>query len=179
MPVKVMKDPNFTLDELKKYIHYDPLTGNFTRLMQMNGLPPENPIAGCKFITKKKPYYKIMAMRIVFRAHRLAWFYMTGEWPQGEIDHHDGNGLNNKFENLRSTTKTENQRNQRLSDANSSGVTGVTFMKNINKYAAYITVNKKRTHLGVFSSLELAAAARLNAQIANNFHKNHGQKRAR
>jgi len=175
-PVKI----ELTLELLKKYIFYNSDTGVFTRIKSLDGRKFQSSLAGSiKKDSRGKPYRRLMVLGYVYPAHRLAWFYMNGKWPKEEIDHHDGNGLNNKFDNLREATHTENQRNQRISDANSTGVTGVSFNKKLGKFTAYITVDKKRTHLGVFSDIETAKNARLKAQNDNNFHPNHGTKRDR
>jgi hypothetical protein len=94
-----------------------------------------------------------------YLAHRLAWLYMTGNWPVGEIDHIDRNRSNNKFSNLREASDAQNRANSKAS--NSLGVKGVYFTKN-NKarpYAASITVGKAHKHLGYYNTIDDASAA--------------------
>lgn len=80
--------------------------------------------------------------------------------PEGlEVDHKDGDGLNNRRSNIRLASRRENQRNQRRNTSNSSGVKGVSFYKSRAKWHARIKRDGKRFHLGFFASLEEAASA--------------------
>ena len=69
-----------------------------------------------------------------YRLHRLAFLYMTGELPSGDIDHIDANGLNNKWSNLRDVSRSINRRNARIPSNNTSGVTGVNWNKTLIKW---------------------------------------------
>jgi hypothetical protein len=89
---------------------------------------------------------------------------MTGEFPD-VIDHKDGNRLNNKWSNLRSVTLKENAQNVRPSKNSSSGVVGVS-PYNGTKWRAWITVDYKHIHLGVYETLDLAISARKNAELS-------------
>jgi hypothetical protein len=74
-----------------------------------------------------------------------------------EIDHIDGNGLNNQKSNLRACTHQQNQMNRALSKNNSSGFKGVSLYKGRNKWNSYIKVNYKKINLGYFKTKEEAA----------------------
>jgi hypothetical protein len=76
-----------------------------------------------------------------------------------EVDHIDGNGLNNQKENLRLATRAENARNCKLQRNNTSGFHGVSYQKQINRWMAYIKVNGKRKYIGVYETKEAAALA--------------------
>ena len=96
-----------------------------------------------------------------YYAHRLAWFYVTGNWPKKDIDHIDGNPRNNKFNNLRDITRSENIQNQNKSQKGSKvNLLGVSL--GYKKYCAQIRVNKKRIYLGVFDTPEEAHQSYLN-----------------
>ena len=82
-----------------------------------------------------------------------------------DIDHKDRNKGNNKIDNLRLVTTSENLRNVGKLSNNTSGVKGVSFYKSLGKYRAQIFVNGKRFHLGYFTSFEDAAAARRAAEL--------------
>jgi len=103
-------------------------------------------------------------------AHRLIWIM-----HYGYIDHIDGNRSNNRIENLRVVTRTQNQWNRKNSHNNKFGVKGIRLRKDNNKYEARISINKKRLVLGSFDNLELAELVITEAR--NKYHQefaNHG-----
>lgn len=90
-----------------------------------------------------------------YLAHRLAWLYVYGTWPDKDIDHIDGNITNNRIQNLRLTTETHNSQNQRQAHKGSySGLLGVYPAG--KRWRAMITVNKKTISLGVFATKDEA-----------------------
>jgi hypothetical protein len=90
-----------------------------------------------------------------YKIHRLVWLWHYGEFPNGHIDHIDGNKLNNKIENLRVATSAQNIQNQRVPrSTNNLGVQGVHKVN--NKYRAVIHKNYKKYHLGYFDTAEEA-----------------------
>jgi hypothetical protein len=93
-----------------------------------------------------------------YAAHRLAWFYMTGKWP-AEIDHRNCDPLDNRFENLREATRSQNNANMRMRADNSSGKKGVSWDRERNSWKAQISVNGVHKLIGRFPSIEAAAAA--------------------
>jgi len=109
-------------------------------------------------------YLQIRIKGKIFLAHRLAWFYVNGVWPSEFLDHKDGDGLNNKWVNLREVTRTINGRNCGLSLNNTSGVNGVYWNKANQKWVAegHYTENgvKKKKNLGSYTNLEDARIAR-------------------
>lgn len=108
-------------------------------------------------------------------AHRLAWVLMTGAWPQMGIDHKDGNPSNNRWENLREATVSENGRNMRLGSRNRTGIIGVCVDSITGKWRARAQVRGKLTHLGLFDTKEEAAAARKKAEQENGYSATHGR----
>lgn len=167
-----------TYSELRELVSYNPNTGLFIRIKtQCNsakkGSEPghvKRCSGGLKYRAleyKGKPYY----------LHRLAHLYMTGEWPQGDIDHEDGDGLNNKWDNIRTATMTENQKNRRLNANSKSGVTGVSFYSRNKKWRVAINIRGKKKHLGYFETFEEAVEIRMKANKENDYHDNHGQQR--
>jgi hypothetical protein len=91
--------------------------------------------------------------------HHVVYFLMTREWPVFQIDHRDGDGGNNKWENLRLATESQQRMNSRLSSRNRSGFKGVCYHKCAKKYHAQIGVNRQHINLGYFSTIEAAANA--------------------
>jgi HNH endonuclease len=96
-----------------------------------------------------------------YKAHRLAWLFVTGEWPRGGLDHEDGDGANNKWKNLRPATSSQNGHNRHgTRPDNTSGITGVGRWKTRNKWYARVKVNYKLISLGYFDTRKEAIAAR-------------------
>lgn len=104
-------------------------------------------------------YWQININYRTYQAHRLAWLWMTGEWPNGEIDHIDCVGVNNRFANLREAAHSENMRNARKRADNASGVKGVYWDHRREKWQAQISANNKHFYLGSFDNIEDAAAS--------------------
>lgn len=99
-----------------------------------------------------------------FGVHRLAWVLMTGEWPQAEIDHINGDRSDNRWANLRLATRQQNSVNLPVRSDNSSGVKGVFWHERIGKWWAYINHHGKRKTLGYFGDFLDAVSARKRAE---------------
>lgn len=119
-------------------------------------------------------YIKIKQKR--FAEHRLAWMYVYGEFPRGEIDHINGNRSDNRLTNLRVVTRAENCRNLARRSDNTSGHIGVSWNKAMSKWAARIAVGGKHRALGLFVNLADAISARKAAERDIGFHANHGMR---
>lgn len=98
-------------------------------------------------------------------AHRLAWLYVHGHWPVLEIDHRNGIRADNRLQNLREATRTEQMHNLRRPTTNTSGFKGVSLYQG-KRWRAYIHLNGKPKHLGYFLTAELAHAAYCKAALA-------------
>lgn len=108
-----------------------------------------------------------------FLSAPLAFFYMTGEWTAHDVDHKNGDKADDRWENLRPATRSQNNYNKGIQANNSTGIKGVSHWRakwGRQKYQAYINVDGKRIPLGLFYTLEDAAAARKVAEI-----KYHGE----
>ena len=110
-----------------------------------------------------------------FYAHRVIWAMVHGEWPVGEIDHINGNPVDNRIENLRIVTSSENSQNARIYRNNKTGHHGIWWDKKRQSYQVYITVNQKRKVLGRYKSLDAAISVRKQAEAKEGFHENHGR----
>lgn len=104
-------------------------------------------------------YRRIQIRGRSYYAHRLAFLLMTGRWPVGEIDHLDLDRSNNKWENLRECSHSQNGQNCRPRRTNKSGFKGVSFDRRRNKWRACISVGGKSLSLGMFYDKADAAAA--------------------
>jgi len=130
-------------------------------------------LAGC--LDLSTGYIVIGLSRKLIYAHRAAWVIMHGEWPSGDIDHVDGDRLNNAASNLRSVSHAENCRNSSMKSFNRSGAHGIGFAKREGKWRARIMRDYRDIHLGYFSTREEAVRAREEASAAYGFHENHGR----
>jgi hypothetical protein len=141
-----------TADELRTALAYDANLGTFTWIIRPSKAVKIGYIAGT---LDDKGYVLIGVNKHVYKAHRLAWLYVTGEWPNGLIDHIDGNKSNNSFTNLRVVNESGNSQNvRRPNKRNKSGFMGVIFFQ--NKWRANITHAGKTHWLGDFSTPEEA-----------------------
>ncbi len=157
-----MTKTNSTLthERLLELVHYDPDTGVFTRLRDT-----KKNKAGtiCETSHGKTGYTLIFLGQERYFAHRLAWFYVYRTWPKCEIDHKDRDPHNNRIDNLRDVSRSENTHNRvRPQPHNKTGLLGVK--KHRNSFHARITVSKIEIHLGAFRTPEEAHAAYLAAK---------------
>ena len=157
---------------LKEYLHYCTVSGKFTYLKKTG----KKAVIGANVgsVSKRDGHIEIRFMGTLYRANRLAWFYMTGVWPE-YVDHQDHDELNNSWANLRNVSKQENNKNMPKKRTNISGVTGVWFSKQRSKWVAEIIDSGKKVHLGVFSDIDDAAFARKQAEALLKYHPNHGK----
>lgn len=144
-----------TAERLRTLLTYDPETGDFTWKVRR----------GCSAIpgartgkNNGKGYLQIRVDGRNYAAHRLAWFYVTGEWPKGEIDHIDGKRARNAFANLRDVDRSTNCQNLRAARSGSAtGLLGAS--RSRNRFQAQIGVAGKNIYLGRYDSPEEAQAA--------------------
>lgn len=141
---------------LREVLAYSPLTGEF-RWKVDHSRVRRGDIAGTP---QHNGYWSIKVDQQKYMAHVLAWVYITGEWPQGEIDHGDENKRNNAISNLSDVTRAQNQQNQSKSHRdNRTGYRGVTMHARSVKYHARIQKDGREKSLGYFATIEEAAAA--------------------
>lgn len=150
--------------ELLEALEYDPQTGNFTRKVSAGNYP----VGSISGSLNEKGYVIVRLKNRNYKAHRLAWLYVTGEWPADEIDHVDGVKDNNAFSNLREATRTQNNANMRTPTHNTSGFKGVSLHKVSGKWRAGISINNSQKHIGVYDTPEEAYAAYI--QTAKRVH---------
>jgi len=146
-----------TRDELKELVSYDSETGVFKRLKQTSPRIKVGQSAGWK---DAYGYLNICLRGKKWKAHRLAWLYVYGEFPKKEIDHINGIKNDNRICNLRDVDRLTNELNKGIQSNNTSGYKGVSFQKQSGKWEAYVCSQRKKKSLGVFTTAELAAQAR-------------------
>lgn len=147
------KHPVLTQEELRAELLYSPETGSFSKVCDPNIKVGSRTEHG---------YIRIKVKRVSYRAHRLAWLYMTGETPDAQIDHINGIRDDNRFANLRLADSKENQRNAKLRKV-ASFAKGVSAYR--KKFRASIKFNGKSIHIGYYSTIDEAAHAYNKAAI--------------
>jgi hypothetical protein len=156
-----MTKAEITAEQLREVLLYDPDTGVFrwwapgprsrrARVGQIAG--------GYDVGYRGDGYWKIRIDGRRYKAHRLAWLYMTDKFPEQEIDHIDRDGTNNRWFNLREATHSQNAVNARYIWKNKLGIKGVR-QASPSRYQARIRVNDRSINLGCFATPEAAHAA--------------------
>lgn len=151
-----------TQEYLKSVLSYDPGSGKFTWLKTKTNAIKVGDKAGHLHL------FGYLIIRInynAYRAHRLAWLYHYGEWPVGVLDHRNGKRDDNRINNLRECTKSQNKSNSAKCPNNTSGNTGVVWESDRKKWRAQIQLNNKNINLGRFTNIEGAIAAREAGEI--------------
>lgn len=143
-----------THSRLKELLDYDPMTGLFAWKISSGKRRAGAPVGWVD-----GGYIRLSVDGDTYKAHRLAWFYMTGEWPDGDTDHENGIRTDNRFANLRPATRSQNMMNTKLKSHNTSGYKGVSFWKKTGKWKAQIQVDKKKLFLGYHETPEGAYEA--------------------
>jgi len=166
-----MKNQRVIYEALFSVLDYDRETGLFTWLTTTKNCK-KGDVAGAK---NDQGYIVISVDDVKYRAHRLAWFYVYGVWPEN-IDHIDHIRANNKFNNLRNVTHQENHKNASLSKNNKSGFNGVSWCNRDELWIAGIRINGNRINLGGYKNKDRAIKRREFANILYGFHENHGRK---
>lgn len=109
----------------------------------------------------------------LYSASRIIWLYVTGSWPEGEIDHKNHICSDDRYDNLRDVSHQENSRNQRLPSDNHSGVCGVRRCKS-GRFRVEIRIDGKSINLGRYDTLMEAKKARKTAERSYSFSEDHG-----
>jgi hypothetical protein len=138
---------------LRSLLDYDPCTGEF----RWRKKPSKNIAAGTIAGWCNKGRMCICVHRKIYFAHRLAWLWVHGTFPEHEIDHRDGNPTNNKLSNLRQATRIQNIANAKVKHNSSTSLKGILPYK--GKWRAFIRNGGPKIYLGTFSTPEDAHAA--------------------
>ena len=155
-----MSNFDLTANDLRKILSYDPDTGEMFWVIRPSRAVRAGDLAG---VLDKKGYRTIGIRKRVYKAHRLAWLHVHGNWPVGLLDHINGNKSDNRLANLRVVDESGNSQNVRKPNRrNKSGFMGVIAYH--RQWRANITIDGKTQWLGDFKTLEEAHAAYLEAK---------------
>ena len=146
---------DLTADNVRKLLNYDQETGVFTWKVDVANNRKIGQIAGG---ISKNGYVVITINGKSYKAHRLAWLYVYGEWPSSILDHINQCGTDNRIVNLRLADAILNGKNRKPNKGR-EGMTGASFVQSRKRWIASIIVDKKRLHLGSFINQADAVAA--------------------
>lgn len=147
---------NLTQKQLRQLVDYDPNTGVFTWRVTLCG----RAVAGSKAGGHGgQGYVMLQVCKRRYGAHRLAWLYVYGELPTQQVDHINGNRSDNRINNLRLATNSQNQGNRSINCNSQSGHKGVQWSKQKRKWKAVIQISGERKFLGLFDTVEDAGHA--------------------
>lgn len=162
---------------LNSIFEYDAITGELKWKFRLEGTKAWNTRYANQLALNsvhRKGYLYGSLGRLTVRTHRVIWKLLYDTEPV-QIDHINGIRSDNRQINLRGATAEDNQKNTKLRTDNKSGCVGVQFRKDIEKWRAYINVNKKQVNLGTFDTKNDAIKARKTADLKYEYHKNHGR----
>lgn len=157
---KPVKRP-LTADLAREYLNYDPETGVFTRRKRTSSATKVGDVVGSMQVSG---YLSVSVAGHQVLAHRLAWLYVHGDWPENHIDHINGMRSDNRFANLRDVSNKVNSENKRCAPKSGAGYFGVSFDGRRNAYRSRIMHNGKEIWLGYFDSAEKAHEAYVEAK---------------
>lgn len=144
------------VSSLKRQLSYDSRTGVLRWKIRKPRVRP-GMVAGSR---NQSGYMTVTVDGVAMKCHRVAWAIHHGRWPRRRVDHRDGNGFNNQIGNLREATHGQNIANSKLRSDSTSGVKGVHFQKDMQKWIAYVSHNGVRHHIGTFDCPNEAKRAR-------------------
>lgn len=169
MTAPVCKPPEWlTAQILRDLLSYDPTTGLFRwrNAAGRYGRIPAGSVAGN---ISKVHGYRLIGLGgsgKTVRATHLAWLYMTGEWPELQVDHKNGVESDDWWDNLRLATQSQNKANSSRYKNNTSGVTGVIYENGPGRkhWRAILRADGKSVNIGRFLTKEEAIEARQKAE---------------
>jgi len=155
MPILSNSRHEPTFDEFESLLRFEPSTGRFfwrvNRYRVEAGAPAGQP--------HPSGYWMIGVRGRRYLAHRLAWLFSYGRWPEATVDHINGDRRDNRPSNLREASASQNTMNGKRRSTNTSGFKGVSWRPDQKKWRAYIVKDGRQTSLGSFDSPEKAHAA--------------------
>jgi hypothetical protein len=169
---------DMTAERARQLFSYDPESGDLRwrpRIVEMFDNSKNSAARACSTWNKRfagklagtinyKGYRVFAIDNISYRAHHIAWLITYGQLPNGQLDHRHGIRDSNPISQLREATPGEQQQNRKKARTNTSGYTGVSWHKQMQQWAAYISVDRKHIFLGLFDDPREASEAYLAAK---------------
>jgi hypothetical protein len=172
----------FSVEQARERFSYDPETGAICHRTipgSANNIAWFNRAYAGKEISYRNSdgYIKLKALGQSVSAHRLAYALYYGKWPNGQIDHINGDKADNRITNLRVVTISDNNKNKAKQRNNTSGHVGVYYVPALNAWRARIKANGVYYDLGTHKDMADAISARKSAELDLGFHANHGREK--
>ena len=154
-----MKQTIEAASRLKEVLQYNPATGEFFRVA--NGVTkPTGTVTS-------NGYRRLTVDGVQYLAHRVAWLFHYGDWPDDQVDHINRDRLDNRIANLRRVSNSENMANLSVRTNSKSGVPGVCWFERTKRWMVRMMVNGKVINIGYFKCYAHAIKARRKAEIEN------------
>lgn len=183
-----MTDHNITADTLYELLHLDRDTGILrwkernvdlfagSGWMQKRAAKTWNTrFAGREASSMSNGYLRISINGLSLKAHRVVLAMLYGAWPDGDVDHINGDVSDNRPANLRIVSHAENCKNQKLRNGNAFGIHGIFKDRRTGKFVVSINDAGEKRHIGQYDDFVSARIAREAAERAIKYHKNHGR----
>jgi hypothetical protein len=159
----VKNDTSITAERLRELLRYEPETGRFFWLERSGRGIKKSCSGSLAGNLNNTGYRRVTLDRKMYLEHRLAWFWVHGEWPE-YIDHINRDRSDNRISNLRPCSMSENLMNTVVRKNNKTGITGIHWDSKNGKWQTYITKDRTRVHLGQFDHYGFAVMARRMAE---------------
>lgn len=164
------------IDILRSLVSFNPETGELHwKPRGEKSWDPQNAGKRAFKRIRSEGYFSGTLLGYPIDAHRVAWAVFHGAWAKNQIDHINGDKLDNRIINLREVSVKENHRNMPAPSTNTSGCVGVYWHKNKRRWNASIKVDGKLIHIGNYLEKVDAIHARKQAEVQYGFHANHGR----
>jgi len=166
-----------TQERLKGLMSYDKRTGKFIRIWVPTGKGRNQCVVGEEVGFLHDGYLCTNIEGKHYKLHRLVMLYVTGSFPEKQVDHINGDKCDNSWKNLRCVDNSGNMKNQAIPKNNKSGCIGVCWDSGHKKWVASIGINKKCVRIGRYKHKRDAIKARKEAEKKYGYHKNHGRQK--
>lgn len=153
--------PLLTAERLRELVVYDPETGVMKSRVSRHRVKPGDVIG----VLNSKGHLLTRISWRLYYVHRLAWLYMTGEWPTNFVDHRNGDPADNRWANLREATRAQNGRNRSCNHGNRAGTKNVYWCARDRSWRVLIKADGVEHYIGQFRDLDEARTAAHTAML--------------